>query len=161
MQIIDHVTNAAEAIAAARLVVEKRRRGLSLKRPAAKIDTNGPISTFDRDWLIVASKPAELIETNRRILFPHCLAVVVAVSGVSEDLILGKRRFNAAKYPRQVLAWLARRYTKLSYTQLAEKMDRDHTTLVHAVHVVSIAAEGDPRHDLARRAEAALLERYG
>lgn len=53
-----------------------------------------------------------------------------------------RRGWDVAR-PRQVAMYLARELTPCSYPEIARYFDRDHTTVIHAVHMVERLAVGD------------------
>jgi len=71
--------------------------------------------------------------------FRQTLAAVAAAHGVSPADILGTRRFRHLVYARQELAWRMRNARdslgdpRFSLPQIAAWMNRDHSTLLHAI----------------------------
>jgi chromosomal replication initiation ATPase DnaA len=71
--------------------------------------------------------------------FTQTLAAVASSHGVSPADILGPFRFKALVHARQEVAWRMRNAKdalgkpRFSLPQIAAWMDRDHTTILHAV----------------------------
>jgi len=71
--------------------------------------------------------------------FTQTLAAVASSHGVSPADILGPFRFRPLVHARQELAWRMRNAKdslgdpRFSLPQIAAWMDRDHTTILHAV----------------------------
>ncbi len=74
-----------------------------------------------------------------KAFFDQTLAAVASSHGVSSADILGPFRFRALVHARQELAWRMRNAKdslgdpRFSLPQIAAWMDRDHTTILHAV----------------------------
>ena len=64
--------------------------------------------------------------------------------GVSQNDILSLRRTMNIVRPRQIAMYLCRKLTRRSYSEIGMFFgDRDHTTVLHAVHVVIRLADQD------------------
>lgn len=74
------------------------------------------------------------------------LAEVSAQTGVSRDQIMSAKRLRSVTVARQFLYWRAYHETPLSLSQIGQKFDRDHTTVLHGIRKTEdrIAA-GDPQ----------------
>ena len=89
-------------------------------------------------------------------------------TGVTRDAILSRSRDMKTTQARQLVMWLARWHTGMSFPRIGQMLGRDHSTVMHAVG--KIDALRDTRRDgfmlmpaalrlldLADRCEAALL----
>jgi chromosomal replication initiator protein len=61
---------------------------------------------------------------------------VCAVCGLSREELLSSRRSTRVAHARQLAMYLARELTPMSLTEIARGFDRDHTTVLHALHAV-------------------------
>jgi len=87
--------------------------------------------------------------------FEYLLAAVSQRLNVDPDDILGNERYQQFVTARYCLAWLMRR-EGMSYPGIARRLNRDHTTIIHAVRRV----EGDRTlHALAQQLRAATARR--
>jgi chromosomal replication initiation ATPase DnaA len=62
---------------------------------------------------------------------------------VSEESIKGKSRLNPFKWPRHFYVYFCRRFTGLSFKQIGEILDRDHTTAMHSCQVIKDILDTD------------------
>ncbi len=60
------------------------------------------------------------------------------------DRIRGKARYRSVVMPRQIIMFLLRRYTKLSYKDIGRLYNRDHTTAIHSMATVLNHMEMEP-----------------
>jgi chromosomal replication initiator protein len=67
----------------------------------------------------------------RNIIF-----TVISRSDASYRDILSDRRARHISRPRQIICWIARHTTLLSYPQIGRGLNRDHTTVISAVKVI-------------------------
>jgi chromosomal replication initiator protein len=67
----------------------------------------------------------------------------------------GKRRPKNIAVPRQIAMYLSRRLTSLSSPAIAERFNRNHATVLHAV----TAVEKRMDDDAALRRDVSMLER--
>ncbi|MDQ3758679.1 MAG: hypothetical protein M3331_01860, partial [Actinomycetota bacterium] len=73
------------------------------------------------------------------ILAPSVAAIqdaVAAVAGISRADLLSAKRKPAIARARHLAMFLARDLTPLSLVQIAREFDRDHSTVIHAIHAV-------------------------
>lgn len=72
------------------------------------------------------------------------IKIVAHVYRVPLNCLLSDRRDAAVVRPRQELMWLAKRYTSLSLPAIGRALDRDHTTVLHAIRKIDglIAEQG-------------------
>ena len=68
---------------------------------------------------------------------------VCSTLGVSQQAMLSTSRAAEVSRARQMAMYLSRELTDLSLAEIARQFDRDHTTILHAVRVVSARAAGD------------------
>jgi len=74
------------------------------------------------------------ISFNRKIMAPDILKTVSEYYKIPESQITGKRRTASMVIPRQVSAYLMKKFTKLSLKEIAEYLGKkDHSTVIHAV----------------------------
>lgn len=66
--------------------------------------------------------------------------MVADMAGQSPIAIVGEQRDQDVVRARQVICWLARRFTRHSLTEVARVLDRDHTTVVHSVKRINAVA---------------------
>ncbi|MGN6438520.1 MAG: helix-turn-helix domain-containing protein [Agriterribacter sp.] len=59
---------------------------------------------------------------------------VLAVTGVSDQSIMGKARYKEIVSARQLFCYLAKRYTGLTLVEIGKYLGgRDHTTVIHSL----------------------------
>lgn len=84
---------------------------------------------------------------------PYLLALTAYVSGISVETLKSERRSDKVAKARQVYCWLCTKYgpeVNRSLPNIGRTINRDHTTVLHAMRKVAIAAkelgvEGNPR----------------
>jgi chromosomal replication initiator protein len=82
---------------------------------------------------------------------------VCAAEGVGLDQLRSPQRSSRVVHARQLAMYLARELTPLSLTEIARGFDRDHTTVLHAIRVVSGRLEpGSKTADSIHRVRATL-----
>lgn len=64
------------------------------------------------------------------------IQLTAAEFNITEDEIRGRRHSRPAARPRQVVMALAHARLAMSLSQVGEAMDRDHTTVAHAVKTI-------------------------
>ncbi len=64
---------------------------------------------------------------------------------VTQKELVSKMRPANLAYPRQVAMYLSRKLTKHSYTFLAQKFERDHTTILYALNKIEKMMATDPQ----------------
>ncbi|MBI3872970.1 MAG: chromosomal replication initiator protein DnaA [candidate division Zixibacteria bacterium] len=103
-----------------------------------------------KDTLSPARKPITIGSIN---------GVVARFFGVTEPLLLSKRRTQDVAVARQVAMYLARTLTTMSLKMIgAEYGGRDHSTVIHAVNVVRDSLKLDS--DLKLRVDQAISALY-
>jgi chromosomal replication initiator protein len=74
---------------------------------------------------------------------PAIQGAVCSVVGISQATMLSPSRSSEVSRGRQIAMYLSRELTDLSLAEIARQFDRDHTTILHAVRVVSTRAAND------------------
>jgi len=74
---------------------------------------------------------------------PAIQGAVCSTLGVSQQAMLSPSRASDVAHARQIAMYLSRELTDLSLAEIARQFNRDHTTVLHAVRVVSGRAAGD------------------
>lgn len=74
---------------------------------------------------------------------PTIQGAVCSVVGISQAAMLSPSRAAEVSRGRQIAMYLSRELTDLSLAEIARQFDRDHTTILHAVRVVSARAAED------------------
>lgn len=97
---------------------------------------------FKRAWRLeksgrmAVSVPNPILrDDDKRVTFNRVLAFVCSTCRVSPESVLGVRKSGDIVRARQVLIAVARRNTKLSYPQIGERLNRDHSTIMHGHRV--------------------------
>lgn len=62
--------------------------------------------------------------------------VVATGTGITRSQIMGRSRSAPVVRARHLAMWLAYRSLELSYPQVGQAFDRDHTTIIHAVRTI-------------------------
>ena len=100
----------------------------------------------------------------KRATAQHIKQLVARVAEVAVIDLVSPRRQRRIAEARQVAMWLMRRYTPLSFPQIARALERhDHSTVTHGVRKVEEALERARRGEndrlaaLAWRCEALLV----
>ena len=100
------------------------------------------------------------------------IRTVCREAGITRAQLLGDRRWKVIVHARQVVMWLAHRYTSLSLVRIGHLLKRDHTTVLHAVRKIERLQAGHddhlayPEHGrqllaLAERCDAVLRAQLG
>ena len=74
---------------------------------------------------------------------PAIQGAVCSIVGISQAAMLSPSRSAEVSRARQIAMYLSRQLTDLSLAEVARRFDRDHTTVLHAVRVVSARAADD------------------
>lgn len=87
--------------------------------------------------------PARVIALIKQIVAEHC--------HVAAEDITGRKRHARLILPRQIICYMLRRLTLLTYEQIGAEVGRDHSTAIHSVRIIerSIAAGNKPQWWLA------------
>lgn len=86
--------------------------------------------------------------------------IVCEEFGVSLNDLLSLRRQGRVVLPRQYCFWIAKRFTTLSYPQIAKAFGgRDHTTILHGIRKIESLAEiSEEARRAVARVESILAE---
>lgn len=73
------------------------------------------------------------------------VSVVLVAFDLTNQRLTGRRRTREVAWARQVACYLLHRLTKLSTTCIGRTLNREHTTVIHAINLVErrIAADRD------------------
>lgn len=132
------------------------------RRHRAKMQTYRPRfdADYERAWcqIICGVTPLErqlMVTADRRRL--TLIAEVVRENfGFSKVAFLADRRHRDLTHARHVAMYLAKKYTRCSFPEIARWLNKsDHSTIWHGIRVIEKKRESDP--DLAARIE--MLER--
>lgn len=90
---------------------------------------------------------------KRRILIADIRLHVANVFGVTPAGIASRSRWSNLVRPRQVVCYLARTMTGLSFPVIGARMGRDHSTVIHGYHKCIDMMRRDPVfHAMVRQA---------
>lgn len=67
--------------------------------------------------------------------------IVSHVTGVSLIDLSSSRRGASVAKARQILCWTARRFSPMSLPEIGKRIERDHSTVIHAIARVDLAIE--------------------
>lgn len=115
-------------------IVKKLKAFIEIRKNEITVSV---VQNFIRD--IIASSAPEPITVEK---------VVDEVSrtyGVSADDIYSKKRSKNIAYARQVSMYILRESTQMVYEDIAEKFNRDHTTVMHNINVISEEISKNPK----------------
>ena len=89
--------------------------------------------------------------SKKAITFEYIAEVVSAHYGIESDLIYGKTRKREISDAREVVMYLAKKFTKLSTPMIGRKLQRTHATVLHACKTIEgrISVEKQIQDDLA------------
>lgn len=100
-----------------------------------------------------------------RVLVRDCVIAAAEVWGVTPAMIEGPRRWRSVVEARQAAAYLAAALTGQSETEIARRLQRDRTTVQHAVRRTALRRLDDAALrealDRAERLARALAEARG
>ncbi|GFO81782.1 MAG: hypothetical protein A49_14090 [Methyloceanibacter sp.] len=113
-----------------------RRRLFHASRPAP-----GPRSTTKVSWVEAPRNDRRKPVTIRDIVKAVCTHF-----GVSRTYLLSARRHRSIVRPRQIAIYLSAQMLSCSSGSIGRQFgNRDHTTVLHSVRVVSRLIESDPQ----------------
>lgn len=115
-------------------IVKKLKAFYEIRKSDITVAT---VQNFIRD--IISSSAPEPVTVER---------VVDEVSrtyGVSYDDIFSKKRSKNIAYARQVSMYILRETTQMVYDEIAEKFNRDHTTVMYNINVVADEMKKNPK----------------
>lgn len=122
-----------------------RRKHLHADMPAyVKVETVRPAVQVDAFVPPPALTPNDII-AGEKFTGRACIRLVSYMTGVSMVDLCSHRRSRRLIEARQIYYWMARRFTLLSFPQIARICgDRDHTTALHGCRIVdrNVAAAG-------------------
>ena len=73
---------------------------------------------------------------KRQLTFEYIAEKVSSHYGIESDLLYGKSRKREISDARQVVMFLAKKFTKLSSTNIGFKLSRNHATVLHACKTI-------------------------
>ena len=93
-----------------------------------------------------------------KVRMKDLLPVVAEHFGVSPDEILGRSRLKKHSVPRMAFCWLCRLKLEKTYPQIGRFLERDHTSIIHAVRVSRERkyVDWDTADDLIKKAEGSI-----
>lgn len=74
--------------------------------------------------------------SRRQLTFEYITEVVCSHLNIDSDLLYGKSRKREISDTRQIVMYLAKKYTKLSSTTIGLKLFRNHATVLHACKTI-------------------------
>jgi chromosomal replication initiator protein len=81
---------------------------------------------------------------KRKATFQDTLEAVSRYYSVSVQDMIGQSRVREILFPRQIAMYLGKKYLQMSYVRLGEVFsDRDHTTVMNAVHKIEQKLQND------------------
>ncbi len=128
---------------------EKRERdirlGLAVRRPVVfrppPVQPSPPVVT-DRPAITASRKPRREYRASGPQVYRYLRAVSDA-SGFSVKDLASAAKYRDVLRARHVAVWLARRFSGQSLVTIGKGFGgRDHTTILHAVHLVEAAIAG-------------------
>ncbi len=82
---------------------------------------------------LAISALTDIIAPKEALNMDRILTVVSNYYGVTVEAVKSKNRTKELVIPRQVFAYLTRELTQNSVATIARKLNRDHTTILHAI----------------------------
>lgn len=76
-----------------------------------------------------------------------------------EATLTHKTREGNAPAARQTIFWLARKYTKMSLKPIGQRLNRDHSTVVHGVDKINDLLDTNDKHSVTIRYAESELHR--
>lgn len=80
----------------------------------------------------------------RKISLPAIIMAVAETHEITGRDITGTARVDRLVRPRQQVCWIARAEGRYSLLQIGRVLNRDHTTILHAVRKVALQARSHP-----------------
>ena len=82
---------------------------------------------------------------------------VVDASGVPRTEVIGRRQQAKTVRARQLVCWLAKEYTPMSFPEIGRSFgDRDHTTIIHGCNQWDVYRRFEPYNEWERVAVVQL-----
>lgn len=142
-----------------------QRYALLTRWPAAAAAADAVMGIHGRPLEAIPLRDPQLV---MRAGVPAILEAVTKAYGFTLEQLRSPSRARRVSRARHVAAWLARRLTHLPLTEIAHQVGRrDHTTVIHGLHVLDAELVRDPQlrasmqqllADLTRPIPAAALE---
>ena len=140
------------------LARQARLGGASLPpRPKAKNDDNAKQKDFEKLAVEVASLKRQLqiqseiigklitTESDEKPRFGEIIECVCEFYEVSRNDVMSSRRTGDLVMPRQIICYLGRNLTGMSFPQMGRKLGgRDHTTALHGANKIHRLMREDP-----------------
>lgn len=83
-----------------------------------------------RDWLVITEV------SKQKANFTEIRALAMRATGVGFRELISPMRDHRLVRARHMISYLARRFTKLSFPEIAERMHRDHSSIIHGARQV-------------------------
>lgn len=103
---------------------------INLKAQASLLKT-------DPNFNMVRETLANIINQARQYSPELIRDFIAAQFKVDTNLLCSKSRKKTVAFPRQVIMYLSRKYTDQSLTDIGRALNRDHSTVVHSVRVIT------------------------
>jgi len=91
------------------------------------------------DFAMVKEVVAEIIGSSQHLTVEHIRDFIARQFKVSIADIQSKSRKKTIAFPRQVSMYLARKYTEHGLAEIGKAFNRDHSTVLHSVRVITEA----------------------
>jgi chromosomal replication initiator protein len=83
-------------------------------------------------------------EQRRQPTFQEIMEAVSAYYSISVQDMIGPSRVREVLVPRQIAMHLLKKHARMTYTRIGECFgDRDHTTVMHAMHKIERDIQGN------------------
>lgn len=103
---------------------------INLKAQAALLKT-------DPDFAMIRETLANIINQAQEYSPELIRDFIAAQFKVDTNLLCSKSRKKTVAFPRQVIMYLSRKYTDQSLADIGRILNRDHSTVVHSVRVIT------------------------
>lgn len=85
-----------------------------------------------------------IFPNNKNVITPEFIVDIVAEHfSISVTEIMSPKRDRKLVIPRQISMYLSRKYTELPLTDIAERLDRNHATVLHGIETITKKIETD------------------
>jgi chromosomal replication initiation ATPase DnaA len=131
--------------------IQRARMAKPLRRPVSRV-------LYDVSYDEVFGPPWKPVSTFARILRAVCRHY-----DLTPDHLLGPAKVHRISRPRWLVMYLAREMTTLSFTQIANRLRKDHTSVIHGYYAVKERIEAGDEQTISAIAaiRAALGELAG
>lgn len=94
-------------------------------------------------------------KNDKRVDFDAIMKVVESYFKITRAELLSEKRSKNISYPRQIAMYLIRRYTDMSYPEIGDSFNKDHTTVMYADKNIQskIVEEVSTKNEVERIAE--------